>query len=101
MPHDTMYFIIIFTTLSRLLKAAPGGVRGAIRPAELGLMKQRNALQPSKDLFHPLALFLAHGVAFMPCRALIDGAAASVRVLGYMRRHLQIAQRLYQRKLFV
>ena len=49
---------------------------------------QRNGLQPAKTFFDAFPLFLADGIAPLPRRAAINGAAASSpKVLRHVRRH--------------
>src|SRR5258706_2914680 len=50
--------------------------------------QQRNGLQPAKTFFDALPLLLADGIAPLPRRAAINGAAASSpKVLRHVRRH--------------
>jgi hypothetical protein len=50
------------------------------------LAHQRDGLQPAKDLFDAFAHPQTCGVASMPRRTLVDGAAPSTGVLGHVRR---------------
>lgn len=53
-----------------------------------GLPQAGNGLDPAEDLFHPLALPLADGVAGMPSGSRIDcTAAVRMLILGHVRTH--------------
>src|SRR4029450_10059289 len=51
-----------------------------------------NRLHPSEDLFDPLALLLAHGVAGVARRPTVDGTAAVRGILRHLWRHLALTQ---------
>ena len=56
------------------------------------LAQQSDGLQPAETFLDLLLFPLADAVAFLPCRQLIDGAAArAVVVLSHMRGHLHMA----------
>jgi hypothetical protein len=55
-----------------------------------------HCLQPTKDLFNPLALPLAQCVARMPRRSGIDRSAPPVRVLRDVRRNMHATEFLHE-----
>src|SRR5262252_11154315 len=58
----------------------------ALHAAEASSALQRHGLEPTKDLLYPLAFDLARGIAGMPRRPPINGAAARASgVLRHMR----------------
>ena len=64
----------------------------ALQASMSSLAHQPDGLDPTKDLFHPLAFSLSDRVARMSGRAAVDRSGSVLLVLHHMGRHLQLLQ---------
>ena len=63
-----------------------------LHSAVSGFAHQPHRLQPAEDFFYPFTLTLTNFITRVTRGPLVDRAASSLVVLGYMRRHLAGAQ---------